>query len=255
MVGEHKILVDGERETIAQGRHDLRLLDGVNAQLAFKVLIHLDEFGRITGVLNDHFDHRRRDLIVADGRHGGRSCNRCSRGRRGRRRRRLIGLFLEAFEGLTRAPGVALHAAVEVVISVHVGDEFVVQHAKNHVVCSCELSVPCKDRSAVHTFTFNGPSSNHGKGDLRSETGSKSNAVFDSVDVATLAEVEVAQLWVHFLVVGDGREAAVVKAVDHARVFNADAHGVARESLRVRDEDFVRAFSERHAEGFDLRLS
>ena len=79
MVGEHEILVHRQGEAIAQRCHDFRLFDGINAEFAFEVLVHLDEFSRIAGMLDDHFDHRCSDLIVAHGGTGGRWGSRCSR--------------------------------------------------------------------------------------------------------------------------------------------------------------------------------
>ena len=70
-----------------------------------------------------------------------------------------------------------------------------------------------------------------------------------------LAEVEVAQLWVHFFVVRDGWEAAVMETMNHARIFDADAHRMPSEALGVGNQDLVRAFAKGRSERFDLRLS
>ena len=73
MVGEHEVLVHGQREPVPKRRHDFGLLDRVNAQLAFQILIHFDELCRVACVFDDHFNHGSSDLFVA-GVHGDRCC-------------------------------------------------------------------------------------------------------------------------------------------------------------------------------------
>ena len=46
-----------------------------------------------------------------------------------------------------------------------------------------------------------------------------------------------------------------MEAMNHARIFNADAHRMPREALGVGNQDLVRAFAKGRSERFDLRLS
>ena len=46
----------------------------------------------------------------------------------------------------------------------------------------------------------------------------------------------------------------MMEAMDHARIFDADAHRMPREALGVGNQDLVRAFAEGCSERFDLRL-
>ena len=56
MVSQHEILVDGKSEAVSDLSHDFRLLHRIDAQFAFEVLVHLNEIGRISGVVNHHRD-------------------------------------------------------------------------------------------------------------------------------------------------------------------------------------------------------
>ena len=188
IVSKHEILVNGQGEASANIGHDLRLLDRVNAQFPFQVLVKFNKVGRITGVLdhdvNDRLHHR------AIGRLCSRRWRRYRRGRggggRGHRRwlvdRRLRfawsdgGLAFPRFGGW---PSIALDAAVKVVVSVDIGNEFVLQNPHDHIVRSGQSPRPCQEFGPVDALSFNRPFPHQRQGDLGTETGGEPKAVLD----------------------------------------------------------------------------
>ena len=171
MVGEHEVLVHGQRESVPKRRHDFGLLDRVNAQLAFQILVHFDELCRVACVFDDHFNHGSSDLFVA-GVHG----DRCCRGGRGYRLGSGLSCrfggrwgfrFLDqAFEGSAWTPCLTLHAAVEVAFPVDIRDQGVVLDAQQDVVRARKTSVPCQHGSTVHALTLDRPASHQREGNL-----------------------------------------------------------------------------------------
>ena len=82
MVSEHEVLVNGEREFVADIGHDFRLLHRINAQFALEVLVEFNEISRIPRVFNHNgHDRGRHFSVVNHGRRWGRSgCSRLNRG-------------------------------------------------------------------------------------------------------------------------------------------------------------------------------
>jgi hypothetical protein len=72
MVGENKVLVNGQPEFVSDVRHDFGLLHRINAQLTLKVLVEFNEIGRIPGVVNNDRNNGSGHLGVVNGR-----CGRC----------------------------------------------------------------------------------------------------------------------------------------------------------------------------------
>ena len=169
MVGEHEVLVHGQREPVPKRRHDFGLLDRVNAQLAFQILIHFDEFCRVACVFDHHFNHSSSDLFIA-GVHGDRCCRGgggCRLGSGLRCRLRWSFRFFDhAFEGSAWTPCLALHPAVEVAFPIDIRDQGVVLDAQHDVVRACKTPVPCQHGPTVHALTLDRPASHQREGNL-----------------------------------------------------------------------------------------
>ena len=135
-----------------------------------------------------------------------------------------------------------------------VGHEFTVKHTKHEVVGAGQAAVPRQQGLAVDPVPVHRPTTNQRERDLGPKAGPEPKAVLDAIHFTALAEVEVPQFGVHFLVVGDGRESTVMQAVNHAGVLDADPHRMPGEPLRVGDEDAVRARAEGTPQGHDLGL-
>ena len=171
MVGEHEVLVNGQREPVPKRRHDFGLLDCVNAKFTLEVLVHFDELCRVACVFDDHFNHGSSDLFVACvhgnlGCRGGGGC-RLGGGLRYRLRSRWGFRFLDhAFEGSAWTPCLALHPAVEVAFPVDIRDQGVVLDAQHDVVRACKTPVPCQHGPTVHALTLDRPASHQREGNL-----------------------------------------------------------------------------------------
>ena len=58
MIGQNEILIHREGKSVTDFSHDFGLLHRVNTQLTFEVLVHLDEIGRVSCVVNhDRNEH------------------------------------------------------------------------------------------------------------------------------------------------------------------------------------------------------
>ena len=66
MVSEHEVLVNGEREFVADIGHDFRLLHRINAQFALEVLVEFNEISRIPRVFNHNGHDRGRHFSVVN---------------------------------------------------------------------------------------------------------------------------------------------------------------------------------------------
>ena len=182
VIGKNEILVHRQAKLVADIGHDLGLLDCINAQLTFEVLVEFNEVGRIAGVVHHDLDHGCDHAFVV--RYG------CSRSRRGGWRWCRFGLCFRsrcggwfwcglgsgghrgfAFPIGGDGPWIALNAAVEVVFAVNIGHEFVLEDAHDDIVGSGESSCPSKQAATIDTLAFNRPPSHQGKGDLRAKTG------------------------------------------------------------------------------------
>ena len=88
--------------------------------------------------------------------------------------------------------------------------------------------------------------------DLRAKARGQVQRVLHGVATAA-AEVESAQVGVHFLIVGNRRHNAVFQNLDRDHVFHARAHRVAGEALGVADDDLVGGLAKGIAQGEDFR--
>ena len=64
MVGQNEVLIDRESEAVTDFSHDFSLLHRINAQLTFEVLVHLDEIGRVPGVVDHDRDEHLLNVAV-----------------------------------------------------------------------------------------------------------------------------------------------------------------------------------------------
>ena len=144
---------------------------------------------------------------------------------------------------------------MQIIFSVHISDEFVVKNPHDHIVRTRKGSGPSKQFGSVNAVTFNRPATHERQRNLRTETSCKPKPVFQFGIIATCGKVEVAQFWVLFLVVGDGRDAARLQTVEHACIFDSDGHRVARESFGVRNHEAVGGIAKSISQRFHFRLS
>ena len=64
MVGQNEVLVDWESKAVPDFSHNFGLLDRINPQLTFEVLVHLNEIGRVPGVVDHDRDEDVLDVAV-----------------------------------------------------------------------------------------------------------------------------------------------------------------------------------------------
>ena len=57
VIGENEILVNGQAKLVSNVGHNLGLLDRINAQFTFEVLVEFNEVGRIASVVHHDFNH------------------------------------------------------------------------------------------------------------------------------------------------------------------------------------------------------
>ena len=180
IISQHEIFVDGESEAFTDVRHDFGLLHRVNAQLSFEILVQFNKVRRVTGMVDNNLDDRGDHFAVCHhgsgwsryggcgrlggcwrhGRSGSCGCSRCSR----RIHHRWTTLPLGRW-----GPRVALDTAVEVVVTVHVGHEFVLQDTHDDVVGASETASPSQQLRPVDAFALNWPSAHERQGDLRAK--------------------------------------------------------------------------------------
>ena len=82
MVGQDKILVHGQIETVSDVGHDFGLLHGVDAEFTFQILVQLNKISGITGVVHDHLNDGGNGVAVVDGRRRGSGFDGLRRGDR-----------------------------------------------------------------------------------------------------------------------------------------------------------------------------
>ena len=144
---------------------------------------------------------------------------------------------------------------MQVVVPVHVSHEFVLEHPHDHVVGASKTASPCQQFGAVDAVALNRPSSHQRKRNLGTETGSKTQTVFQFGVFTTFREVEVSKLWIVLLVIGNGWNPSGLEAVKHAGVFNPDRHWVPGEALGVGNDQFVGGITKGVPERLDFGLS
>ena len=262
VVGEHEIFVHGQAKPFPNVRHDLGLFDRINAEFPFQILVEFNEIGRVAGVVHHDVDDGGHHGLIVDGGWG-----RCrSSGRR--RRNGWDGLSddlpgrggfgfngrRKPFPGLGRGVGFTLNTAVEVVLTPHVGDQFVLQHAEDHVVRAGQRTDPSQQPLSVDAFTFNRPPTQQRQRNLGTKASGEPQPVFHVGVMTTFGEVQVAQFWILFFVVGDGRNALGQQPVQHGGVFNAHRHGMAGEPLGVGNDQLVGGFAKGVPKGLHFRL-
>ena len=99
ILGEAEVVVFGEAVVVADGGHDLGLLDGVDAEVGLELEVGLDLIAVVAGLLAQHLDHHREGVVVRD---GGKPRATIAGARR---RRRVVRTFRVEVRLVARGPG------------------------------------------------------------------------------------------------------------------------------------------------------
>ena len=130
------------------------------------------------------------------------------------------------------------------------------QHAQDNLGLGAVVAADLVEPEAVVGWRVNpveaaGDVAQQGEGQLRTKARRQMDGVLDRVAPAT-AQVELSKVRVNLAEVGHGRDDPVFQDLHRDHVLDADAHGVAGETLGVRDDDGVRCRAEALAQSGHL---
>ncbi|OPZ52609.1 MAG: hypothetical protein BWY91_02247 [bacterium ADurb.BinA028] len=277
---------------LADGGEDLGLLDGVDAEVGFEVKVGVEQVGRVArqagddprhGVQDRVGDDRRSGRSSRDRRRSGDGCSHGGRSRGGchdwrgssRSRRRGDDDGRDRNRSSRCAARGTVHRGIR---DRHRGGGDDGDRGGTDIddpqttVVDLELAAgvagqrvqPTLPRGLVHDAVgvaqlVGGATATVGHGDvtqqrhgnLRAEARRQAQGVAHRVGT-TLGQVEVAQVGVGLLVVGNRRHEPCLQGLDRDDVLDAGAHGVTGEALGVGDDDLVGIGSEGLAQGVDF---
>ena len=230
------------------GEH-LGLLDRIDAEIGFEVQVEVEHVGRIVGLLGDNPDHLFLDVIHS--RSGGngnrfRCCLRCRWCRLWRWRRRRFrndcgcGFGTHGYRGrgphrwslVPDAQSALLDFEIGMIVAAQAVEPRLPAGSIGNTVVETELI------GVTPTAIRRRHPSNQGHRQLGTEAGPQTQRILHRV-AAARRQVQFSEFGIDFLEVRHGRDDAGFERLDGDDVFDARAHGVTREALRIGDDDLV----------------